>query len=86
MRLLALAVASLLLSACSRTASPFTDSCSATIEVNGQGYSEVGFSSHDKVVAVKQDGDTFRVFVADGLGEEYVTTLHETGLLNAGQM
>jgi hypothetical protein len=118
MRRIAVAFALLLLTACSGTTSPFTDSCLATIKYHGKGYTEAGFSSRDleptgkatiatcavssedgqvevfaspdfdadEVVAVQQGDDTFRVFVADGLGEDFINSVMESGLTNAGDM
>lgn len=37
-----------------------------------------------KVLAVKQDGDVYRVFVEENQGETYIMSLHEDRLLNAG--
>jgi hypothetical protein len=42
-----------------------------------------GYSS-TQVVAVRQHGDVYRVFVSERLGEGYVKSLHDAHLLNAG--
>lgn len=42
-----------------------------------------GYSS-SKVVAVRQHGDTYRVFVEESLGDAYIMSPHDARLLNAG--